>query len=81
MGGGFQRKLKKIFSAKRVRASTTFCCQYDPLSYARNFDRTSDLNQNEGDGDWEQFYYTRFSSRFAGNAFAPVIVSSNGLID
>lgn len=77
-GGGhcrLVRKFKKLFSSKKVRAPTTFCCQYDPLSYAKNFDRSSDLYQHEEDGDkdWEQFYYTRFSSRFVSNACAPVI--------
>ncbi|XP_020678628.1 uncharacterized protein LOC110096842 [Dendrobium catenatum] len=61
------RKLKK--QSKMLCTATAVCrtagdtasfqCQYDPLSYSRNFDGCSAL-----DDDSSHFYYT-FSSRFA----------------
>ncbi|XP_038975161.1 uncharacterized protein LOC120106262 [Phoenix dactylifera] len=43
---------------------TAFHCQYDPLSYSRNFDRGSGTAL---DDDSAHFYYT-FSSRFVANS-------------
>ncbi|KAG1326409.1 hypothetical protein COCNU_01G003430 [Cocos nucifera] len=40
---------------------TTFHCQYDPLSYSRNFDR------GIGTDDSAHYYYT-FSSRFVASS-------------
>ncbi|OAY71486.1 hypothetical protein ACMD2_02782 [Ananas comosus] len=63
--GRLIRKLKKqskllCMTPARPRSSA-FHCQYDPLSYARNFDRSG--FGTALDDDSTHFYYT-FSSRF-----------------
>ena len=48
----------------RASASSSSCRQYDPLSYARNFDLGRDAD--DADADAARIYYAcSFSSRFA----------------
>ncbi|KAK1257585.1 hypothetical protein QJS04_geneDACA014381 [Acorus gramineus] len=57
----FVRRLKK--QGKLLRSATrpaNFHCQYDPLSYSKNFDRGS--SENAFDDESARFY--AFSSRF-----------------
>ncbi|KAG6515213.1 hypothetical protein ZIOFF_025598 [Zingiber officinale] len=59
------RRQSKMLSVAMTK-STAFGCQYDPLSYSRNFDRNgfgAALDDDDEDGSSDHFYYT-FSSRF-----------------
>ncbi|KAG6512585.1 uncharacterized protein LOC121977985 [Zingiber officinale] len=61
------RRQSKMLSVAMTK-STAFGCQYDPLSYSRNFDRNGfgaalDDDDDDEDGSSDHFYYT-FSSRF-----------------
>ncbi|KAF3322490.1 hypothetical protein FCM35_KLT13631 [Carex littledalei] len=62
-GCGLGRLMQKLRKQSRLLCTAsrpaTFRCQYDPLSYARNFDRDG----FELDDESAQFHYS-FSSRF-----------------
>ncbi|KAJ3708290.1 hypothetical protein LUZ61_011995 [Rhynchospora tenuis] len=76
-GCGLGQLMRKLRKQSRLLCMTsrpsTFHCQYDPLSYARNFDR----NGFGLDDEPTQFYHS-FSSRFvASNPAMSSGLSSN----